>query len=38
VYYKKNKKDKYWEFIEKEEFDKKANKDNTVKFKNENTN
>ncbi len=38
VYYKKKKKDKYWEFIDKEEFDKKANKDNTVKFKNENTN
>ena len=38
VYYKKKKKDKYWEFIDKEEFDKKANKDNTVKFKDENTN
>ncbi len=38
VYYKKKKKDKYWKFIDKEEFDKKANKDNTVKFKDENTN
>lgn len=38
VYYKKKKKDKYWKFIDKEEFEKKANKDNTVKFKNENAN
>lgn len=38
VYYKKKKKNKYWEFINKEEFDKKANKDNTVNFKNENIN
>ena len=38
VYYKKKKKDKYWGFIDKEEFDKKANKGNTLKFKNENAN
>lgn len=38
VYYKKKKKDKYWGFIDKEEFDKKANKVNTLKFKNENAN
>jgi hypothetical protein len=38
VYYKKKKKDKYWEFIDKEEFDKKTNKNNKIKFKNENVN
>ena len=35
VYYKKKKKDKYWKFIDEKEFNKKANKSNTIKFKNE---
>ena len=35
VYYKKRKKDKHWHFIDKKEFDKNANKKNTIKFKNE---
>ncbi len=33
VYYKKNKNSKYWKFIDKKEFDKKANKKNTIEFK-----
>jgi len=33
VYYKRKKGDKIWDFIEKEEFEKNSNKENTVKFK-----
>ena len=33
VYYKKKVGDKFWKFIEKDEFDKKSNKDNLVKYK-----
>jgi hypothetical protein len=33
VYYKKKKNDKYWVFTDKEDFDKKSNNKNTIKFK-----
>ena len=33
VYYKRKIKDDIWEFIDKDEFDKKSNKDNIVKDK-----
>lgn len=33
VYYKRKKGDKNWDFIEKEEFEKNSNKENTVKYK-----
>lgn len=34
LYYKKNKKDDIWDFIDEKEFNKKSNKENIVKFKN----
>lgn len=33
VYYKRKKGDKIWNFIEKEEFERNSNKENTVKYK-----
>jgi len=34
VFYKKNKSEKLWTFIDKEEYDENANKNNIVKYKN----
>jgi hypothetical protein len=34
VFYKKKKNQKLWTFIDKDEYDKNANKNNTVKYKN----
>jgi hypothetical protein len=34
VFYKKKKNQKLWRFIDKDEYDKNANKNNIVKFKN----
>jgi hypothetical protein len=34
VFYKKKKNQKFWTFIDKDEYDKNANKNNTVKYKN----
>jgi phage pi2 protein 07 len=33
VYYKRKKGEKNWDFIEKDEFEKNSNKENTVKYK-----